>query len=322
MNDHYFYITSILPLTAGWILDLIFGDPARLPHPVVGFGKIISFLEHRFNHGSHRLLTGAITSVLLVTLTFILTVLVLFCAYSVNSWLGIAVEGVGIFYCLAGKTLRKEVKGVFVACRKGIEQGRKQVARIVGRDTAALTEQEVKTAALETLAENLSDGVVAPLFWYAILGLPGMMMYKMINTLDSMTGYRNDRYLLYGRFAARMDDAANFIPARLTAAFMAFSSGKLQLFRFIHKYGRQHASPNSGYPESALAGILNCRFGGTHDYFGQSVYKPYIGENDRQLTAADCILSNKISLRTEVICILFALLVHVAIGLLLIRTIL
>ena len=176
---------------------------------------------------------------------------------------------------------------VFEAVDRSLDEGRKQVARIVGRDTSALSAQEVRTAALETLAENLSDGVIAPLFWYAVLGVPGMMAYKMVNTLDSMIGHRNERYRQFGCIAARIDDVANYIPARLTALLMILVSGRFSLLRFVGKYGSRHASPNSGYPEAALAGILNCRFGGPHYYFGEEVWKPFIGDNERALTTED-----------------------------------
>ena len=148
----------------------------------------------------------------------------------------------------------------------------------------------MRTAALETLAENLSDGVIAPLFWLALLGTPGMLTYKMVNTLDSMIGYRTERYRDFGCWAAHIDDIANYIPARLTALLMILPqllTLNFKLFNFVRRYGRCHASPNSGYPEAALAGILNCRFGGPHYYFGQLFDKPFIGENDRPLTTAD-----------------------------------
>jgi adenosylcobinamide-phosphate synthase (EC 6.3.1.10) len=192
---------------------------------------------------------------------------------------------------------------VFEAVDCSLEKGRTQVARIVGRDTSGLSAQEVRTAALETLAENLSDGVVAPLFWYLLLGVPGMMAYKMVNTLDSMIGYHNDRYLLFGRVAARVDDAANYIPARLTAFLMVLASGRLSLLTFVKRFGREHASPNSGYPEAALAGILDCRFGGPHRYFGQLFVKPYIGENERLLSTADMSTGITVNRRTEVMMI-------------------
>lgn len=188
---------------------------------------------------------------------------------------------------------------VFEAVDRSPAEGRRQVARIVGRDTSGLSPQEVRTAALETLAENLSDGVIAPLFWYLLLGVPGMLAYKMVNTLDSMVGYKNPRYLLYGRVAARLDDAANYLPARLTALLMVLVSGRWSLCRFVLRYGSQHASPNSGYPEAALAGILNCRFGGPHHYFGQEVWKPFIGTNERALTTADMQQAVRINERAE-----------------------
>ncbi len=164
---------------------------------------------------------------------------------------------------------------------QGLEAGRKQLSRIVGRDTTQLTAQQIRIAVLETMSENLSDGVVAPLFYYALAGIPGMMTYKMINTLDSMLGYRSARYEQFGKFAARLDDVANFIPARLTALLMVLVSGSWRGFLFTIKYGHKHKSPNAGYPEAALAGILNCRFGGPNRYHGQLVSKPYIGKQDR-----------------------------------------
>ena len=202
---------------------------------------------------------------------------------------------------MAGTTLIREVREVFLAVDRSLEEGRQQVARIVGRDTSALSAQEVRTAALETLAENLSDGVIAPLFWFAILGVPGMLTYKMINTLDSMIGYKTERYRDFGCWAAHIDDVANYIPARLTALLMAIASPQKGLLRFIWRNGRRHASPNSGYPEAALAGILNCRFGGPHYYFGQLFPKPYIGENERELTTADMKYAVRINRITEVL---------------------
>ena len=285
------WITAILPLFVGWMLDIIFGDPAKLPHPIVWFGKAIAFFEHRLNKGSHRKLKGALVAISLIVSVFIVTYLIrhylsLLPSITGRGW-GLVFDSIIIFFCLAGTTLIREVRQVFLAVDRSLEEGRKQVARIVGRDTTGLSAQEVRTAALETLAENLSDGVIAPLFWLAILGLPGMMAYKMINTLDSMIGYKTERYKDFGCWAAHIDDIANYIPARLTALLMAIASPKKGLLRFIWRYGRQHASPNSGYPEATLAGILNCRFGGPHYYFGQLFPKPYIGENERELTTLD-----------------------------------
>lgn len=305
------YVMLILPLLLAWMLDRWLGDPAWFPHPVVAFGRSISWCEHALNKGRGRFLKGAMTTVLLVALTFFVTYGLLRSASAyVSPWLEVALETVLIFYCLAGTTLVREVREVFHALDRSLEDGRRQVARIVGRDTQALSAQEVRTAALETLAENLSDGVIAPLFWYLLLGVPGMMMYKMINTLDSMVGYRNERYRRFGCFAARLDDVANYIPARLTALLMVGVSGHPALWRFVRRYGREHASPNSGYPEAALAGILDCRFGGPHDYFGEEVWKPYIGKNDRPLTTQDMQRAIRVNRRAEVCMILIVLLIQ------------
>lgn len=292
------YIIRLFPLIGGWILDLLLGDPRKLPHPVVCFGKVISEFEHKLNHGANRKLKGGLMAAGLILGVYFLTYWILR-KLAPFTTAHIAVETIGVFFCLAGTTLIREVRMVFKAADISLEAGRRQVSRIVGRDTASLSDREVRTAALETLAENLSDGVIAPLFWYALLGLPGMMAYKMVNTLDSMIGYRSERYREFGCVAARIDDVANYIPARLTAFLMTVASGRPGLWNFVLRYGKCHASPNSGWPEAALAGALDCRFGGPHDYFGKTVYKPYIGDNDRELTYADMEKATGINRRAE-----------------------
>lgn len=299
-------ILLILPLLIGWVLDLLFGDPQWLPHPVVGFGKMIAFGEHHLNKGSHRKLKGAMMSLFLIGLTF--AVIWFICSLLPSYF--ILLTSILIFFCLAGTTLIREVREVFRAVDHSLEEGRTQVARIVGRDTSQLSAQEIRTAALETLAENLSDGVVAPLFWLAVGGVPAMMAYKMVNTLDSMIGYRTERYREFGCIAAHIDDVANYIPARLTALLMVLVSGRWSLCRFVWKYGRQHASPNSGYPEAALAGILSCRFGGSHVYFGELIEKPYIGENDRPLTSADMRKAVRINRLVEILSIIIIIAIY------------
>jgi adenosylcobinamide-phosphate synthase len=299
-------ILLILPLLIGWVLDLLFGDPQWLPHPVVGFGKMIAFGEHHLNKGSHRKLKGAMMSLFLIGLTF---AVIWFICSLLPSYFNL-LTSILIFFCLAGTTLIREVREVFRAVDHSLEEGRTQVARIVGRDTSQLSAQEIRTAALETLAENLSDGVVAPLFWLAVGGVPAMMAYKMVNTLDSMIGYRTERYREFGCIAAHIDDVANYIPARLTALLMVLVSGRWSLCRFVWKYGRQHASPNSGYPEAALAGILSCRFGGSHVYFGELIEKPYIGENDRPLTSADMRKAVRINRLVEILSIIIIIAIY------------
>ena len=299
-------MTKVISLLIGWLLDLLLGDPAWLPHPVVGFGKMIASGEHRWNKGSHRILKGALLAAGLILLVFGIV-------WAIRHLLGIFApifDVIAIFCCLAGTTLIREVREVFHAVDRSLEEGRKQVARIVGRDTSELSAQEVRTAALETLAENLSDGVIAPLFWLAIGGVPAMMAYKMVNTLDSMIGYRTERYKDFGCWAAHIDDVANYIPARITALLMVIAAGKPQLIGFVWRNGRNHASPNSGYPEAALAGILDCRFGGPHYYFGELFDKPYIGENARELTTADMQKAVRINRTAEVLAIVIITVIY------------
>ena len=319
-------MTNPISLLIGWLLDLLFGDPQKLPHPIVWFGKMIAACEHQYNKGTHRKLKGALIAIGLILFVFattwmlrkILGIFALFIfdgtreqIYQIPILLYIF-DAVAIFYCLAGTTLIREVREVFLALDRSLEEGRRQVARIVGRDTSELSAQEVRTAALETLAENLSDGVIAPLFWLAILGTPGMLAYKMVNTLDSMIGYKTDRYRAFGCWAAHIDDIANYIPARLTALLMLTFSppklggvrGGLNRLKFVRKYGRNHASPNSGYPEAALAAILDCRFGGPHYYFGELFDKPYIGTNERPLTTKDMKTAVRVNRTAEVLMVI------------------
>lgn len=306
-------LTGLFPLLLGWLLDLVLGDPSWLPHPVVGFGKMIAFCERRWNKGSYRKLKGALVAVCLIAGIFIVTSFLIsddsFFGPGVKATTGrVLISALLIFYCLAGTTLIREVRAVFRAVDRSLDEGRAQVARIVGRDTSELSAQEVRTAALETLAENLSDGVIAPLFWLAILGVPGMLAYKMVNTLDSMIGYKTERYKDFGCWAAHIDDIANYIPARLTALLMvlphAMVSGQWSMITFVRHYGRHHASPNSGYPEAALAGILNCRFGGPHYYFGELFDKPFIGENKRELTTDDMKKAVRVNRTAEVLMVI------------------
>ncbi len=305
-------LVATLPLLLGWLMDKALGDPEWMPHPVVWFGKAISLGERRLNRGSHRMAKGAALAIGLTILAYLLALAAVRLATGASTILGVAVKAVLVFYCLAGTTLLREVRAVFTALDSSLEKGRRQVARIVGRDTGDLSADEVKKAALETLAENLGDGVVAPLFWLCVAGVPGMVAYKMVNTLDSMIAYRTERFRKFGTFAARIDDAANYVPARLTALIMVAVNPRPHLAGFVARNGRRHASPNSGYPEAALAGMLDCRFGGGHRYFGEWVEKPFIGENDRALGSADLDAAAKTARATEAVAVILSLLVAAA----------
>jgi len=274
----------ILPLIIGYLLDLILGDPRKLPHPIVAFGNTISLFTKIVNHGKARLLKGSLMALLLAGGVFFLFYISNQLLLEFNEVVLITFTSIFVFYGLANKSLLQEGIEVFDHLNnKGLEAGRKRLSWIVGRDTSELSEKEIKLAVFETLSENLSDGVVAPLFYYAIGGVPGMMCYKMINTMDSMIGYKNEKFILFGRFAARLDDVVNFIPSRITALLMALVSLSYRSLQYIFKYGKAHTSPNAGYPEAALAGILDCQFGGPHNYGGKLVHKPFIGENNRQI---------------------------------------
>lgn len=303
-----------ISIISGWLLDKLLGDPSWLPHPVVLFGRVISIGERRLNRGRNKRLKGGVLAVSLTVLTFVVTSVLLWSLRQIPvagvADISIAVfSAIAIFFCLAGTTLCREVRMVFEAADRSLDEGRTQVARIVGRDTSGLSGQEVRKAALETLAENLSDGVIAPLFWLALLGVPGMMAYKMVNTLDSMIAYRTERYREFGTVAARIDDAANYIPARLTALIMIIVAGKPQLAGFVMSHGPRHISPNSGWPEAALAGILGCRFGGAHSYFGETVDKPFIGNNERPIDSRDMKRAIRVNQTAEVVAIIIILLI-------------
>ncbi|GAC1442894.1 MAG: adenosylcobinamide-phosphate synthase CbiB [Sediminibacterium sp.] len=280
----------IVPLLAGYAADLLLGDPRGWPHPVKGYGYLVISGTRFLNKGPYRLWKGMLLTLVLCTIVFALFTAI---QHLLKQWWlpGYYIfSSVFVFFALANKSLLQEGQEVFDALEKeGLEAGRKRLSWIVGRDTGHLSAQQVRIAVLESMSENLSDGVIAPLFFYALGGLPAMMTYKMINTMDSMIGYKNEQYRLFGRFAARLDDVANFIPARLTAVLMVLLTASPGGMRFIFRYGHAHASPNSGYPEAALAGILGCRFGGPNIYQGVTVVKPYIGSREREIAHSEFV---------------------------------
>lgn len=295
------YHPFLFPLILGFVLDALLGDPNWLPHPIRWFGMAISKAEKQFNKGKYKILKGGLLAAFLIlgTWAFFMAIKLLIEPYKVIS---IIISALVVFWGLANRSLISEALKVENRLQiHGLEPARIQLSYIVGRNTNNLNENQIRTAVLETLAENLSDGVIAPLFYYALGGFPLMMAYKMVNTLDSMIGYKNERYYEFGRFAARFDDFANYLPARITAFLMAIISFSLRAFAFIFKYGRNHSSPNSGYPEAAMAGILNCRFGGPSTYGNQVVEKPFIGNSNRLILHADIIKALFINALTAVV---------------------
>lgn len=300
-----------IPLVGGYLLDLLLGDPRKLPHPVVAFGNFIAFAERHFNKGKQRKWKGCMTALLLPFGIWGICWGIERGSLFLGTGFYYFIATLAVFYGLANRSLIQEGRKVIRTLEeKGIEAGRKRLAWIVGRDTSALSGKQIYTAVLETMAENLSDGVVAPLFYYALGGFPAMMAYKMVNTLDSMIGYRDERFRDFGCCAARLDDLLNFIPARLTALLMMVVAYRHHLPAFVWHYGCKHASPNAGYPEAALAGILNCRFGGTHIYHGIAVRKPYIGENNRNLNKRDFYKAVRINQGVTFLSVLLILLFY------------
>lgn len=294
---------AISALLIGFLLDSVLGDPRWLPHPIRWFGKIISHCENKWNTGKNKIFKGAIVSIGLINLVWFLLFIV-FHYLKPYPYVTFVFSSIGVFYGLANHSLIKEAWKVEMVLRnEGINAARSQLSFIVGRNTENLNENQIRTAVLETLAENLSDGVIAPLFYYALGGVPLMLAYKMANTLDSMVGYKSDRYKDFGCFPARFDDVVNYIPARITALIMGIISFRPQAFKFIFKFGHKHASPNSGYPEAALAGILDTQFGGPNYYHGLLVEKPFIGHNARNISHFDIIKAAIINQMTTMVVI-------------------
>ena len=292
------YGLTALSVFAGFLLDCLLGDPLSAAHPVVLMGKLISFLEKKLRSRFPKTPQGERTAGLVMALLVPLVsagagLLLLYLAWRVHPWAYFAVSAFLCWQCFAARCLMTEAKKV-VTCleTQGLAAGRRQVAMLVGRDTENLSEEQVIKAAVETVAENTSDGVVAPLLWMVLLGAAGGLFYKAINTMDSMVGYKNEKYLHFGRAAAKLDDGANYVPARLSALAMIGAAFLLKLdgkgaWRVWRRDRRNHASPNSAQTESACAGALGVRLGGDASYFGQLYKKPTIGDPRRPIERAD-----------------------------------
>ncbi len=262
------------------LLDNAIGDPAwiwkRIPHPVVIIGRLVSYLESTLNAGQNRRLRG-IGGVALIG------VLALLVGKGVH-WLpdyGI-VEVLIVSVFLAHRDLVDEVKGVASALRESVAAGRIQVARIVGRDPDALTTEGISRAAIESAAENLSDGVIAPVFWYAIAGLPGLVLYKAVNTADSMIGYKTESLAEFGWAAARLDDVMNWIPARISGGLIALVQGSTEAISCMRRDAPRHRSPNAGWPEAAMAAVIGVSLSGPRHYGGEFLDSPYVNDAGRK----------------------------------------
>ena len=306
----------ILAFFSGFLLDLLLGDPYWLPHPIRLIGSLISGLEKKLRKGKaernsrNELKDGALLVFSVLTITVCVTAILIFAAYHIHPYFGVLTETIMTYQILATKCLKVEsMKVCHCLQTEGLEAARKAVSMIVGRDTSVLDEEGVAKAAIETVAENTSDGVIAPMLYTALGGPIAGFFYKAVNTMDSMVGYKNEKYLYFGRAAARLDDLVNYIPSRISAWLMicaAFIGGKSysgrQAYKIYKRDNRKHASPNSAQTESVCAGALEIRLAGDACYFGKTVKKPFIGDACRSVEYEDIKRVNKLMYITAWLC--------------------
>ena len=302
-------------IIAGFILDLIFGDPHWLPHPICLIGNLIGFIEGNLRpklapNKNALLLGGALMVVIVLVISFAVPMAILLAAAMVSPWLAFALETLMCYQIFATKCLRDESMKVYDALHNNdLADARVKLSWIVGRDTKNLDEEEITKGAVETVAENTADGIIAPMFYMFIGGVPLAFLYKGINTMDSMVGYKNDKFLYFGRCAAKLDDVANLIPARITGLVMIAAAFLLGLngpgaWKVFWRDRYNHLSPNSAMTESVTAGALNIQLGGDHFYFGKLVHKDTIGDDIRPVCPEDIKKTNNLLYMTAVLCLL------------------
>ena len=325
MNNNIFgciFTCQTIAIVCGYVLDLIIGDPHWLYHPVRLIGKLISWLESILLKEEYsqakKYKRGIVLAVLIPLITGIITAGILAVCYYINIVLGCVVETIMCYQILAVKSLKTESMKVYDRLKNGtLDEARYAVSMIVGRDTQSLTEEGVTKAAVETVAENSSDGIIAPMFYMAIGGVWLMFLYKGINTMDSMIGYKNDKYLYFGRCAAKLDDVANFIPARISGWLMVAATVFVKMdtknaAKIYRRDRRNHASPNSAQTEAAMAGALDIQLAGNAYYFGKLYEKPTIGDAIRPVEVEDIRRSNRLLYATAILGVVVFLLISIA----------
>ena len=304
----------MIAIVTGYVADLLFGDPSWLPHPVriigLGISKFEGILRNKELSPKEEKFRGMILTSLLVGITYLITTGIVRVASGMNETIGFLIEAFLIFQMFATKSLDVESRRVLNQLENGnLEEARRFLSYIVGRDTTALSEQEVVRGTVETVAENISDGIIAPMLFTFIGGIPLGMAYKAVNTLDSMVGYKNDKYINFGWASAKSDDLANYIPARITGVLIIIAAFLCGLnwrnaWIILKRDRRNHSSPNSGYCEAAVAGALGIQIGGTNTYFGKAVYKPTIGDPVMGLYKNNIAQTIAIMYTTSFICLI------------------
>jgi adenosylcobinamide-phosphate synthase len=291
----------IIAMIVAFALDRLIGDPPWLPHPVRGMGRLIAFVDGRLNRGRQRRWKGAAAVFIVLGVVGGISYALVYGCYQKSAWIGVMAEGVLIFTTIAAKSLREAAWNVLVPLERGdMKKARRELAMIVGRDTETLEERDIVRACVETVAENTSDGVTAPLFYALIGGAPLALLYRAVNTCDSMLGYKNEKYRDFGWASARLDDGLNYVPARLTAFVMIAVNGRAvrRSLRLLLRDARKHPSPNSGWGEAAMAALLGVQLGGANTYQGVVSHRPKIGDATAELEARHIRQAVRIMLRT------------------------
>ncbi|MFK2826111.1 adenosylcobinamide-phosphate synthase CbiB [Bacillus sp. B190/17] len=303
-------IHHLLAAAIAFLIDRLVGDPPHLPHPVRWIGSLIHRLEQRLNKGRNRRIKGILMLLIVLLLTGGVSFLLVFVFYRLHPAAGIAAEAVLIASAIACRSLKEAGLSVYEPLQRGeLQEARVKLSYIVGRDTDHLNEGEITRGAIETIAENTSDGVTAPLFWALIGGAPGAMMYRAINTCDSMVGYKNERYEAFGWASARLDDLVNWLPARLTGWLMVLSFPeskypRKRVWQIVLRDAKKHPSPNSGWCEAAVAGLLGIQLGGVNTYKGSVSHRAKMGDPLKEKTAGDILLANQIMERSSLLFLL------------------
>lgn len=307
----------MIELTIGFLLDIIIGDPNNPFHPVRGIGYIAKKLESLFRKILKKSLktAGFLTWIFTILIVFAITFEIVSICKRINVYFGVIIEGILIYFCIASKGLVVEgYKVIKFLMKDDIDGARKQLSFIVGRDTGSLSREGIIKAVVETIAENMADGIIAPLFYAGIFGAPLAFAYKAVNTMDSMFGYKNDKYMEFGYFPAKLDDIFNYIPARVTGVLIIIAAGILgydykNSFKIYKRDRHNHTSPNSAHPEAAMAGALGVELGGANFYFGKLVEKPTIGDKIKEIEIRDVDKTARVLYLSSFIGVVLAILI-------------